>query len=232
MPTLHRAVNHLWRQPLRWYRPHKYSAGTWVDSGHTPKNLTGSASTSNSAAGLQIDFNGTSHSLAGASAADWSFLHQVGYWTVGAVVSAGSLVLTTYAGTNSGFYCNILSSSADFGQFNNNSLVHRIGCTGHGYTTAPCVVIMRSASVRTANTGGTASDQGGLYLSGQPIAKRTNGVGSNTNTNNIALKVGRNSTDSGYNTMSLLDLFFDNREWGEDEILSYSAYWQWRLDQI
>jgi len=237
MAYLARAVNEQWQQPLHWYNPGRMqAAGSYLDSGRSPKNFTtGSATLTLTNGGWGCSFNGTSEYLAASSVADWFFM-QTGPFTMGGVVYTGTIQPGTWggAGTAGVFGLAWGSTGTDLAiQTTSGTLLYRCGASGCNVAGKQVVVFRVAPPTRTSVSPSTGFDTGAAYVNGLRVGHRAAGTWTAGAVNPaIPFQVGKNLSTNAFVAGGFLDLFVDDREWGEDEIQAYTNYWKWKLDQI
>jgi hypothetical protein len=211
------------------------AAGSYIDSGRTPKNLTtGSATLTQTAGGWGCSFNGSSQYLAAASVADWQFMQQQAY-TLGIVVYSGFVQPTTWggAGTPGMFTTNPGGPAAEIVmQGSSGALIYRAGAAA-AVTTGKQVVVFRvSSPTKNSTSPSTTFDWGAAYVNGLRVGHRASTWTANATPVSLPLQIGKAPSTGAFLAGAFLDFFVDDREWGDDEIQAYTSYWHWKLDQI
>jgi len=203
--------------------------------GRIPKNLTGTATlTTTTGIGLPVlTFDGASQSIAGASAADWSWLNTstIPMATAGIVLYSGSVTMSNWSGSNCGWYLNA-NLSVPAGAWVNLGTAIATGVSGPSYSFTKAICLFRQGiSSKTVQTGGAVADYAAMYINGTRIGWKNGASLGNSIAATSPMTLGKNTNLSAFQAGGFLDAFIDDREWGEDEIQAYTNYWQWKLDQ-
>jgi hypothetical protein len=193
--------------------------------------MSGTMSVTTTAGVIQGVFNGTSHVLAAGTQADWNYLQNSAY-TLGVVVSAGQFSPSTYSTTGNGMYVQSGpgGTSVELNILASSSSIHR--CMATTISQVKSVCVFRISPSTKAALSSSPLEYSVAFQNGQRVGYRTSTWTTSGLDPTNTLRIGKTTTQAAFLAGTYLDFFIDNREWPDEEVYAYTAYWHYKLGLV